>query len=129
MLCLITPGDAGLGWKKREPGWLGWYTPGGGEAGGPSYTAWGGGGEKAGRGAGEGSAGMTTFCRGVIDDQPLGGEGVLVLGGWSPRCFSRSDLLWVEGWARKLTAEWAPVLDGVVEAFEADRSDGEPGIR
>jgi hypothetical protein len=60
--------------------------------------------------------------------QPLGGEGMLVLGGWSPRCFSRSDLLWVEGWARKLTAEWAPVLDGV-EPFEADRSDAESGTR
>jgi hypothetical protein len=42
--------------------------------------------------------------------QPLGDQGVVVLGGWSPRCFSRSDLVWVEGWARRLTAEMA-VLD------------------
>ena len=41
--------------------------------------------------------------------QPLGTEGWLVLGGWSARCFSRSDLLWVEGWARRLTDELAPV--------------------
>jgi hypothetical protein len=44
--------------------------------------------------------------------QPLGTEGVLVLGGWSPRCFSRSDLLWIEGWARRLTAGLAPVSGG-----------------
>lgn len=37
--------------------------------------------------------------------QPLGDRGLVVLGGWSPRCFSRSDLTWVEGWALKLTAE------------------------
>jgi hypothetical protein len=61
--------------------------------------------------------------------QPLGGQGVLVLGGWSARCFSRSDLVWVEGWARKLTAEWAPVLDGVADPFAAGRSDAEPGTR
>jgi hypothetical protein len=56
--------------------------------------------------------------------QPVGPEGVLVLGGWSPRCFSRSDLLWAEGWARRLTAEWAPVLDGVdpaaTDGFETE---------
>jgi len=34
--------------------------------------------------------------------QPIGDEGLLLLGGWSPRCFSRSDELWLEGWARKL---------------------------
>jgi hypothetical protein len=39
--------------------------------------------------------------------QPLGNEGVLVLGGWAPRCFDRSDLAWTEGWARRLTAELA----------------------
>lgn len=41
--------------------------------------------------------------------QPLGQEGVVVLGGWSARCFSRSDLIWVEGWARRLTAEMLAV--------------------
>ncbi|MCP9815381.1 cofactor assembly of complex C subunit B [Synechococcus sp. GreenBA-s] len=34
--------------------------------------------------------------------QPIGAEGVLLLAGWSPRCFSRSDETWLEGWARKL---------------------------
>jgi hypothetical protein len=34
--------------------------------------------------------------------QPLGSEGVLLLAGWSPRCFSRSDEAWLEGWSRKL---------------------------
>ncbi|MEB3333269.1 MAG: cofactor assembly of complex C subunit B [Synechococcaceae cyanobacterium] len=36
--------------------------------------------------------------------QPVGSEGLLVLGGWAPRCFDRSDLAWVEGWARKISA-------------------------
>jgi len=35
--------------------------------------------------------------------QPLGSHGLLVLGGWSPRCFSRSDLAWIEGWAQRLS--------------------------
>ncbi|WP_254978025.1 cofactor assembly of complex C subunit B [Cyanobium sp. ATX 6A2] len=37
--------------------------------------------------------------------QPLADQGVVLLGGWSARCFSRSDLTWTEGWARRLTAE------------------------
>ena len=36
--------------------------------------------------------------------QPLGPEGLVVMGGWSARCFSRSDLVWLEGWARRITA-------------------------
>jgi len=34
--------------------------------------------------------------------EPLGSRGWLVVGGWSPRCFSRSDEVWLIGWARKL---------------------------
>lgn len=48
--------------------------------------------------------------------QPIGSQGLLLLGGWSARCFSRSDLTWIEGWAQKLTVEWAPELDAVVAA-------------
>lgn len=55
--------------------------------------------------------------------QPLSDSGVLVLGGWSARCFSRSDLTWLEGWSRRLTSEWAQQLDEAVSAA-ADR-DGE----
>ena len=33
---------------------------------------------------------------------PMGQQGVVILGGWSPRCFSRSDERWLEGWARRL---------------------------
>ncbi|MEB3308031.1 MAG: cofactor assembly of complex C subunit B [Cyanobacteriota bacterium] len=36
--------------------------------------------------------------------QPLGTRGWIVLGGWSSRCFSRSDLQWLEGWAARLTS-------------------------
>ena len=36
--------------------------------------------------------------------QPLADRGWVVLGGWSARCFSRSDLQWLEGWGQRLTA-------------------------
>lgn len=38
--------------------------------------------------------------------QPAGREGLLLVGGWSPRCFGRGDLAWIEGWAEKLRDEW-----------------------
>lgn len=58
--------------------------------------------------------------------QPLGDRGLLLLGGWSPRCFSRSDLLWVEGWARRLTGEWAEAFPAG-ESAQAVPSGGAPG--
>lgn len=36
--------------------------------------------------------------------QPLAAEGVLLVGGCTARCFDRSDLAWIEGWGRKITA-------------------------
>lgn len=57
--------------------------------------------------------------------QPLGQVGWLVVGGWSPRCFSRADLTWIEGWAQRLTARWAPELDAV--AAEPGAGPAEPG--
>ncbi len=33
---------------------------------------------------------------------PMGPQGVVIVGGWSPRCFSRSDERWLEGWAQRL---------------------------
>lgn len=47
--------------------------------------------------------------------QPIGTEGVLLLAGWSPRCFSRSDETWVEGWSLKLRS--------ALEAWNASGSD------
>ena len=44
--------------------------------------------------------------------QPIGSDGLLLLGGWSPRCFSRSDELWLEGWARKLRTSLEELPDG-----------------
>ncbi|MEB3335515.1 MAG: cofactor assembly of complex C subunit B [Cyanobacteriota bacterium] len=41
--------------------------------------------------------------------QPIGEAGVLLVGGWSARCFSASDLFWIDGWARRLKTQWAPV--------------------
>lgn len=37
--------------------------------------------------------------------QPLGRDGLVVLGGWSPRCFSRSDLTWLDGWSLRIRAK------------------------
>lgn len=48
--------------------------------------------------------------------QPIGGEGVLLLAGWSPRCFSRSDEAWLEGWSRKLRT--------ALEALNAESATG-----
>lgn len=47
--------------------------------------------------------------------QPLGDQAWLLVGGWSRRCFSRADLLWIEGWGKRLTAGWGAEL-GVVPA-------------
>ena len=33
---------------------------------------------------------------------PLGTQGIVVLGGWSERCFSQSDEQWLEGWSVRL---------------------------
>ena len=34
--------------------------------------------------------------------EPLGAQGLLVVAGASPRCFSAADLGWVQGWAERL---------------------------
>ncbi len=34
---------------------------------------------------------------------PIGKKGFIVVGGWTIRCFSKSDELWISGWAKKLT--------------------------
>jgi hypothetical protein len=41
--------------------------------------------------------------------QPIGSEGLLLVGGWSPRCFGRGDLIWIEGWAARLAVALAPI--------------------
>ena len=33
---------------------------------------------------------------------PLGKNGVVVVGGWSKRCFGQSDERWLEGWTQRL---------------------------
>ena len=45
--------------------------------------------------------------------QPIADEGMVVLGGWSARCFSRSDEAWLEGWSQKLRTQLES-LDAVV---------------
>ncbi len=61
--------------------------------------------------------------------QPLGSEGWLLAGGWSPRCFSRSDELWIEGWAEKLrtSLDQAGVPPSKEEAPSAPRTPVPPG--
>nr|YP_002048712.1 hypothetical protein PCC_0042 [Paulinella chromatophora]ACB42502.1 hypothetical protein PCC_0042 [Paulinella chromatophora] len=34
--------------------------------------------------------------------QPLGARGWLIIGGWSVRCFTRSDETWIRGWSEKI---------------------------
>ncbi|UPM50507.1 cofactor assembly of complex C subunit B [Synechococcus sp. A10-1-5-1] len=34
--------------------------------------------------------------------QPIAQDGLLLVAGWSPRCFTRSDESWIEGWSQKL---------------------------
>jgi hypothetical protein len=41
--------------------------------------------------------------------QPIGRDGLLLVGGWSPRCFGRGDLIWIEGWADRLALALAPI--------------------
>jgi hypothetical protein len=50
--------------------------------------------------------------------QPIGQEGLILLAGWSPRCFSRSDEAWLEGWSRKLRT--------ALEALNAESATGSP---
>ncbi|MFM1813278.1 MAG: hypothetical protein RLZZ336_2216 [Cyanobacteriota bacterium] len=38
--------------------------------------------------------------------QPLGSDGLVLLGGWAPRCFSASDQAWLQGWAERLRDAW-----------------------
>lgn len=38
--------------------------------------------------------------------QPLGPEGLVLLGGSAPRCFSSGDLVWLQGWAERLNGGW-----------------------
>jgi hypothetical protein len=53
--------------------------------------------------------------------QPIGADGLVLLGGWSPRCFSRSDEIWLEGWSQKLRTrlESADDASRPVETSEA----------
>lgn len=59
--------------------------------------------------------------------QPVGERGLLLVGGWSARCFSRADLRWIEGWAGKLRTQWAGVWGEPAQASE-QLPDGEPAI-
>ncbi|MDB4345401.1 cofactor assembly of complex C subunit B [bacterium] len=51
--------------------------------------------------------------------QPLGQNGWVVIGGWSERCFSRSDERWLTGWAERLkTTLSVAESESVLEAEE-----------
>ena len=59
--------------------------------------------------------------------QPIGTGGLLLLGGWSPRCFSRSDELWLEGWALKLRTSLEALPDGTWAAGSPPGPAGSAG--
>ena len=48
--------------------------------------------------------------------QPLGHRGWVVLGGWSERCFTRSDERWLAGWSERLRRTLDSVGDGIQES-------------
>ena len=48
---------------------------------------------------------------------PMGNEGAVIVGGWSPRCFTRSDERWLEGWTQRLRTTLA---DDVVSPVPPD---------
>ena len=56
--------------------------------------------------------------------QPLGKRGWIVLGGWSERCFTRSDERWLEGWAERLRTQLE--LTSAVAGF--DQGDDQKGF-
>ena len=33
---------------------------------------------------------------------PLGNKGLIIIGGWSPRCFTKSDEIWLKCWSERL---------------------------
>lgn len=43
--------------------------------------------------------------------QPIGRHGLLLVGGWSARCFGRGDLIWIEGWAARLAVTLAALAE------------------
>lgn len=62
--------------------------------------------------------------------QPVGTDAVLLLGGWSPRCFGRSDLIWIEGWAERLALRLAAAeaeFGESLSAMDARPPGEEPG--
>ncbi|MEB3257402.1 MAG: cofactor assembly of complex C subunit B [Cyanobacteriota bacterium] len=59
--------------------------------------------------------------------QPIGDRGLLLVGGWTARCFSQADLHWIEGWAGKLKTQWAGLWAEAAPA-SGQLPDGEPAI-
>lgn len=57
--------------------------------------------------------------------QPIGSEGLLLLGGWSARCFSSGDEAWLDGWAQRLRAEWLGLGAVSTDQSAADAASSE----
>lgn len=65
-----------------------------------------------------GAAEFSYLPRGVpaVLLQPLGSRGLVILGGWAPRCFSSSDERWLDGWAERLRTQFLEGLAGPAES-------------
>lgn len=65
-----------------------------------------------------GAAEFSYLPRGVpaVLLQPLGSRGLVILGGWAPRCFSSSDERWLEGWSERLRTQWLETMAGMAAA-------------
>ena len=59
--------------------------------------------------------------------QPLGEAGLLLVGGWSARCFSRSDQGWIEAWAKRLTTALQQAPVGLEDQQAAAPGSSAPG--
>jgi hypothetical protein len=57
--------------------------------------------------------------------QPIADQGWVLLAGWSPRCFSRSDETWLQGWSQRLRTSLES-WDAAGELWEADANRTSP---
>ena len=58
--------------------------------------------------------------------QPLGSNGLVLVGGWAPRCFSTSDQTWLQGWAERLRDEWLQPGSAQTERITAASGSSAP---
>lgn len=56
--------------------------------------------------------------------QPMADQGVVLLAGWSPRCFTRSDETWLEGWSLRLRSALQADPAAAAEVSHVSKGEG-----